>query len=69
MALTQVRGSYHDMPVIFHQDGGQTVRITPGYFCPACHDTSYLGVDEGFRECRNCSRCYVVPSQRQIDAF
>jgi hypothetical protein len=25
-------------------------------------------VDEGFRECRNCSRCYYLPSQRQIDA-
>jgi hypothetical protein len=55
------------MPVIFHQENGQTVKITPGHFCPACHDRRYLDVDEGFRECLNCGRCYFLPSQRQID--
>ena len=64
MAITRVRGTYHGMPVIFHQEDGQTVKITPGRFCPACHDSAYLDVDEGFRECRNCSRCYYLPSQR-----
>ena len=68
MAITRVRGTYHGMPVIFHQEDGQTVKITPGRLCPACHDSAYLDVDEGFRECRNCSRCYYLPSQRQIDA-
>jgi hypothetical protein len=68
MAITRVRGTYHGMPVIFHQEDGQTVKITPGRFCPACHDSAYLDVDEGFRECRNCGRCYFLPSQRQIDA-
>ena len=68
MATTRVRGTFHGMPVIFHQEAAQTVRITPGNFCPACHDSAYLDVDEGFRECRNCSRCYYLPSQRQIDA-
>jgi hypothetical protein len=56
------------MPAIFHQEDGQTVKITPGRFCPACHDSAFLDVDEGFRECRSCSRCYYLPSQRQIDA-
>ena len=69
MAMIRVRGTYHGMPVIFHQEAGQTVKITPGYFCPACHDSSYLDVDEGFRECRNCGRCYCLPTQRRIDAF
>jgi hypothetical protein len=55
------------MAAIFHQEDGQTVKITPGRFCPACHDPAYLDVDEGFRECRNCGRCYSLPSQRQID--
>jgi hypothetical protein len=68
MAITRVRGTYYGMPVIFHQEDGNTVKITPGRFCPACHDSAYLDVDEGFRECRNCSRCYYLPSQRQIDA-
>jgi hypothetical protein len=68
MAITRVRGTYHNMPVIFHQENGQTLKITPGNFCPACHDPRYLDVDEGFRECRNCGRCYCLPSQRRIDA-
>jgi hypothetical protein len=68
MAITRVRGTYHGLPVIFHQEDGQTVKITPGRFCPACHDSGYLDVDEGFRECRKCGRCYFLPSQRQIDA-
>jgi hypothetical protein len=67
MAIKRVRGTYHGLPVIFHQDEGQMVKITPGNFCPVCHDSSYLDVDEGFRECRNCGRCYFLPSQRQID--
>jgi hypothetical protein len=68
MAIVQVWGTYHDMPVIFHQENGQTLKITPGNFCPACHDPRYLDVDEGFRECRSCGRCYCLPSQRRIDA-
>lgn len=67
MAIIQVRGSYHNLPVIFHQEDGQTVKITPGNFCPACHDPRRLGVDEGFWECLNCGRCYILPSQRLID--
>jgi len=68
MAIIRVRGTYHNMPAIFHQENGQTVKITPGRFCPACHALPYLDVDEGFRECLNCGRCYFLPSQRQIDA-
>ena len=68
MATTQVQGMYHNMPVIFHQDAGRTVKITPGHFCPTCHETRYRVMDEGFLECRNCGRCYFVPSQEQIDA-
>jgi ribosomal protein L37AE/L43A len=67
MALTQVRGTYHNMPVIFHQEAGQTVQITPGHFCPACQATRYRDLDEGFLECLNCGRSYFVPSQAQID--
>ena len=68
MAIIQVRGTYHNMPVIFHQEDGQTVKIAPGRFCPACHESPYLDVDEGFRECLNCGRCYSLPSQGRIDA-
>ena len=67
MAITQVRGSYHNMPVIFHQEAGQTVKITPGRFCPACYETRYRDIDEGFVECHACGRSYFVPSQEQID--
>ena len=68
MAITQVQGSYHNMPVIFHQEAGQTVQITPGHFCPACRETRYRVMDEYYRECLKCGRCYFVPSQEQIDA-
>ena len=68
MAITQVQGSYHNMPVIFHQEDGQTVQITPGRFCPGCQKTRYRIMDEGYVECLNCGRCYFVPSQEQIDA-
>ena len=68
MAIKRVRGTYQKMPVIFHQENGQTVMITPGRFCPACHDSSFHDVDEGFRECLNCGRCYCLPSQGRIDA-
>lgn len=68
MAITHVQGSYHNMPVILHQDAGQTVQITPGRFCPGCYDTRFRVMDEYYRECRNCGRCYFVPSQEQIDA-
>lgn len=68
MATTQVQGSYHNMPVILHQDAGQTVQITPGRFCPGCHETRFRVMDEYYRECRHCGRCYFVPSQEQIDA-
>ena len=34
MAITQVKGMYHNMPVIFHQEDGKTVKITPGSFAP-----------------------------------
>ena len=67
MAITQVQGTYHNMPVIFHQEAGQTVKITPGRFCPVCHETRYRDIDEGFLECHKCGRCYFVPSQEQID--
>ena len=67
MALTQVRGLYHNMPVIFHQEAGQTVKITPGHFCPRCHETRYHDLDEGFLQCSKCGRAYFVPSQEQID--
>jgi ribosomal protein L37AE/L43A len=67
MAITQVKGSYHNMPVIFHQEAGQTVQITPGRFCPACHETRYRDIDEGFLQCYQCGRAYFVPSQEQID--
>jgi hypothetical protein len=68
MATTPVQGSYHHMPVILHQDAGQTVQITPGRFCPGCYETRFRVMDEYYRECRNCGRCYFVPSQEQIDA-
>ena len=68
MATTQVQGSYHNMPVILHQDAGQTVQITPGRFCPGCYETRFRVMDEYYRECRKCGRCYFVPSQEQIDA-
>ena len=67
MAITYVRGKYHNMPVIFHQEEGKTVKITPGSFCPACQETRYYIVDEGFIQCRACGRCYFIPSQEQID--
>jgi hypothetical protein len=67
MAITYVRGTYHNMPVIFHQEDGKTVKITPGNFCPACQETRYHIVDEGFIQCRACGRCYFIPSQEQID--
>ena len=41
MAITQVKGTYHNMPVIFHQEDGKTVKITPGSFCPRCQETRY----------------------------
>jgi len=68
MATTQVQGTYHNMPVIFHQDAGCTVKITPGHFCPGCQETRYRVMDEYYRECLKCGRCYFVPSQEQIDA-
>jgi hypothetical protein len=68
MAITQVKGTYHNMPVIFHQADGQTVKITPGSFCPRCQETRYRIIDEGFIECYTCGRSYFVPSQEQIDA-
>ena len=68
MAITQVKGTYHNMPVIFHQEDGKTVKITPGSFCPRCQETRYRIIDEGFIECHTCGRSYFVPSQEQIDA-
>jgi len=68
MAITQVKGTYHNMPVIFHQEDGRTVKITPGSFCPRCQETRYRIIDEGFIECYTCGRSYFVPSQEQIDA-
>ena len=68
MAITQVKGTYHNMPVIFHQEDGKTVKITPGSFCPRCQETRYRIIDEGFIECYTCGRSYFVPSQEQIDA-
>jgi hypothetical protein len=69
MAIIQVQGTYHNMPVIFHQEDGKTVKITPGSFCPRCQDRRYRIIDEGFIECHQCGRCYFVPSQAQIDAL
>lgn len=68
MAMTIVKGTYHNMPVLLHQEAGQTVKMTPGNFCPRCQDTRYRLVDEGFLECHQCGRCYFVPSQERIDA-
>jgi len=68
MAITQVKGTYDNMPVIFHQEDGRTVKITPGSFCPRCQETRYRIIDEGFIECYTCGRSYFVPSQEQIDA-
>jgi hypothetical protein len=68
MAITQVKGTYHNMPVIFHQEDGKTIKITPGSFCPRCQETRYRIIDEGFIECHTCGRSYFVPSQEQIDA-
>lgn len=67
MAITPVQGTYHNMPVIFHQENGTTINITPGSFCPRCQDPRYRIVDEGFIECQQCGRCYFVPSQERID--
>lgn len=67
MALTAVKGTYHNMPVIFHQEGDKVIKMTPGHFCPRCQGTRYNIVDEGFIECVACGRCYFVPSQEQID--
>jgi hypothetical protein len=69
MAIAYVQGTYHDMPVIFHQEDGKTIKITPGNFCPRCQDHRYRIVDEGFIECQQCGRCYFVPSQERIDAL
>jgi len=67
MARTQVPGSYHNMPVILHQEAGQTVQMTPGHFCPRCYEARYRIIDEGFLACYTCGRSYFVPSQELID--
>lgn len=69
MAVTQVKGTYHNMPVIFHQEDGQTIKVTPGNFCPRCYDPRHRIIDEGFLECRQCGRAYFVPSQERIDTI
>jgi hypothetical protein len=48
MAIIQVRGTQYNMLVRFHQEHGSTVKIVPGRFCPAWHETRDLDVDEGF---------------------
>ena len=68
MAITHVQGTYHNMPVIFHQEDGRTIKMTPGNFCPRCQDRRYRVIDEGFIECQQCGRAYFVPSQEHLDA-
>jgi len=67
--MTTLQGTYNNMPVIFHQRDGQTVKITPGRFCPACQDTRFERTDDGDRQCRTCQRVYYVPTQGDIDQF
>ena len=67
MVRTQVQSSYHNMPVLLHQEDGQTVQMTPGQFCPRCFETRYRLIDEGFLQCFQCGRSYFVPSQEHLD--
>ncbi|MGE3537610.1 MAG: hypothetical protein AB7N91_09240 [Candidatus Tectimicrobiota bacterium] len=69
MASTCIQGTYHNMPVLLHQEDGQTIKRTPGHFCPRCYDPRYRIVDEGFIQCQQCGRCYFVPSQEYLDTL
>lgn len=67
--MQKLRGNYSNMPAIYHQnDNGETVKITPGKFCPACLQDKYRKIDDGNRQCKNCGSFYSLPTQTDIDS-